>query len=129
METRHPDAPKPGRPHPDVTDAPHPEATDAPPEATPPPELRFLKWLVTLLAGVMILGIVSIVALLAFRLRPLPPPPAPPALPDHLELPEGARASAVTMGTGWIAVVTSEGAEILIYDSATGALRQRIAID
>jgi hypothetical protein len=42
-------------------------------------------------------------------------------------LPEGARALAFTQGRDWYAVVT-ERDEILIFDRATGALRQRVAI-
>jgi hypothetical protein len=91
-----------------------------------PPELRFLKWLVGLLAGVMILGIVAIVGLLIFRFG-VAPSAMPPDLPERLELPQGARATAVTMGGDWIAVVTED--EILIFDAGSGALRQRIGIE
>ncbi|HHX89647.1 MAG TPA: hypothetical protein GX700_07725, partial [Paracoccus sp.] len=41
---------------------------DPPPPGPLPPDLRFLKLLVTTLAGVMILGLVTIVALLVIRL-------------------------------------------------------------
>jgi len=50
-----------------------------------------------------------------------------PALPAGISLPDGARAEAVTMGRGWIAVVTDSN-EILILDAESGALRQRVAI-
>ena len=50
------------------------------------------------------------------------------ALPDRVTLPDGAEARAFTQGTDWFAVVT-DGDEILIYDRATGALRQRVAVE
>jgi hypothetical protein len=90
-----------------------------------PPELRFLKVLVTALAGTMILGLITIIFLFVTR---LPDAAAPrPALPEGIILPEGAEAEAVTMGRGWIAVVTKAD-EILILDAETGDLRQRVAI-
>ena len=99
----------------------------------PPPDpdlagtLRFLKILVAALAATMILGLIAIVALLVIRLPATTAVgPAPlPALPPAVRLPAGATASAVTFGKGWVAVVTGAGA-ILIYDSATGALRQTV---
>lgn len=87
------------------------------------PELRFLKALVTALAGTMILGLLAILALLVIRFSA---PEAPlPALPERIALPEGTVAEAVTFGRDWIAVVTEAG-EILLYDAASGALRQRV---
>lgn len=87
--------------------------------------LRFLKLLVTVLAGTMIAGLLTIVALLVIR---FPAATAPrPVLPDAIALPEGTSAEAVTMGRGWIAVVTGDG-RILIYDAPSGALRQTVAI-
>jgi hypothetical protein len=96
--------------------------------ATLPPELRFLKWLVTALAGTMIIGLITIVTLFVIR---LPKAAAPnPALPGTLEMPEGLSAEAVTMGRGWIGVVASgaEGEEFLIFDAISGALRQRVPV-
>lgn len=95
-------------------------------EYATPPELRFLKTLVTVLAGVMIAGLLAIVALLVIRFSQ-PLPANLPALPGDIALPEGETARAVTFGTGWIAVVTGDD-EILILDAATGALRQRVRI-
>lgn len=94
------------------------------PEGTPP-ELRFLKRLVTVLTVVMIGGLVIIIALLVTRLSM---PARVLALPDAITLPDGARASAFTQGRGWYAVVT-EADEILIFDRDSGALRQRITLD
>ena len=88
-----------------------------------PPELRFLKVLVIALTGTMILGIALIAGLLAYRLSADPMP-----LPQRITLPDGAAAIAYTEGTDWIAVVTDRD-EIVIYDRATGALRQTIVIE
>ena len=103
------------------------------PDGPPPPELRFLKALVVALTTVMIGGIVAIVVLLALRLpgggpapeAPLPAPPVP--LPDSLVLPEGVAAEAVAFGPDWLVVLTPEG-EALVYDRASGALRDRIRL-
>lgn len=99
-----------------MDDAPLPEAL--------PPSLRFLKLLVTLLTATMILGLIAIVALLVTR---LPRGEAPLPLPNAITLPGGARATAFTQGADWYAVVTQED-EILIFDRATGALRQTVRI-
>ena len=77
------------------------------------PELRFLKALVTGLTLVMGLGMVAVVAMLWLRLNQ----PVLPELPDPIALPDGATAAAVTFARDWIVVVT-EGAEVLLYDSA-----------
>ncbi|MGI1663063.1 DUF6476 family protein [Palleronia sp. KMU-117] len=87
--------------------------------------LRFLRLLVTVLTAVMILGLVTVVALLVIRLQAPAPETLP--LPDSIALPDGARAQAFTQGRDWYAVVTA-GDEILIFDRATGALRQRVEI-
>lgn len=96
--------------------------------ATLPPELRFLKILVTALAGTMIIGLITIVTLFVIRLPKTPDPR--PALPETLQMPEGLAAEAVTMGRGWVGVVATgeTGEEFLIFDSTTGTLRQRIAV-
>jgi Flp pilus assembly protein protease CpaA len=93
------------------------------PEADPP--IRFLKILVTVLAGTMIAGLITIIALIVIRFPAMTA--TAPALPENISLPAGEVARAVTFGTGWIAVVT-ERDEILILDAASGALRQRIAV-
>ncbi len=93
-------------------------------EGSLPPDLRFLKWLVTALAGTMILGLLAIVGLLVTRL----PGPPRPTLPDRIAMPGGRIAEAVTLGTGWIAVVTGGGTEVLIFDAASGRLRQMVPI-
>jgi hypothetical protein len=103
--------------------------SDAPEPGTPPPalppELRFLKRLVTTLTVVMIAGLVIIVALLVIRLGSAP---ALPALPDTVTLPEGAQPAAVTFARDWLVVVTEAG-EILLYAPAGGPPVQRLTPD
>lgn len=53
--------------------------------------------------------------------------PVTPALPPALTLPAGEAATAVTLGTGWVAVVTRDGGgmeRIRVFDAGTGAERQ-----
>lgn len=98
----------------------------APDAASLPPDLKFLKRLVTTLTVTMIAGLLVIVALLVIRLwQPVAPNPI---LPDTIALPDGLSAIAVTTGPGWYAVVT-DSQEILIYDRGTGAIAQRVAIE
>ena len=89
-----------------------------------PPSLRILKRLVTVLTVTMILGVITMVGLFVTR---LPQGNAVPTLPAGLTLPAGARVAAVTMGTDWIAVVTTEN-HILIFDM-DGRLRQDLKIE
>ena len=88
-----------------------------------PPQLIFLKRLVTALGVVMIAGFLVLIAALVIRLNADPLP-----LPERITLPEGVTATAFTQGTDWFAVVTSDN-RILIYDRATSALRQEVTID
>ena len=95
-----------------------------------PAGLRALRRLVTVLTLTMILGIGGIFILMFLRLSaPLVPPSPPEALtlPDTLTLPDGAAAIAFTRGPGWFAVVTDDD-RILIYDAASGALRQSVRV-
>ncbi len=88
-----------------------------------PPNLRFLRLLVTILTAVMIGGLLSIVGLLVIRFSK-----SPPVVPDSITLPDGTTAEAFTMGADWYAVVTGEG-QILIFDRASGALRQSVTLE
>ncbi|WP_338110826.1 DUF6476 family protein [Rhodovulum imhoffii] len=88
-----------------------------------PPNLKLLRWLVTMLMVTMIAGFVVIVTLFVIR---MPDRSAPP-LPAQITLPEGATPYAITRGRDWLAVVT-ETDEILIFDSASGTLRQKVEI-
>ncbi|MFD1193452.1 DUF6476 family protein [Seohaeicola saemankumensis] len=87
-----------------------------------PGNLRFLRLLVTILTGTMIAGLLAIISLLVIRF-----PTATPALPDVITLPYGTRAQAFTATAGWYAVVTTDD-RILIYDRASGTLRQEITV-
>lgn len=87
-----------------------------------PPQIRFLRRLVTTLTVVMIGGLVVIISLLVIRLQTAEPP-----LPAEITLPEGIKAEAVTLGGDWLAVVSQDN-RILIFDRATGALRQEVRI-
>lgn len=72
----------------------------------------------------MILGLITIIGLLVTRLTASP---APLALPAGVTLPENARPDAVTFTQTHILVVTI-GGEVLVFDRATGTLRQRIEL-
>lgn len=109
-----------------ISSDPVTDIATAPDAAILPPDLKFLKRLVTTLTVTMIAGLLVIVALLVIRLGH--PTATSPALPDRIALPDGLKAIAVTMGPGWYAVVT-DSQEILIYDSRTGAIAQRVAIE
>ncbi len=88
-----------------------------------PANLRLLRLLVTGLTGIMIVGLVVVVALIVIRLND-----DGPTMPDQIVLPEGVRATALTIGQGWWAVVTDDG-RLLIFDQMTGALRQTVEIE
>ena len=76
----------------------------------------------TTLTVVMIGGLVVVISLLVIRLSA-----DGPSLPAEITLPAGTTAQAVTFGTGWIAVVTTEN-QILILDPESHSLRQTIDI-
>jgi Family of unknown function (DUF6476) len=73
----------------------------------------------------MIVGVITVVAVLVTRMPQAFSAPAP-SLPEGFNLPEGSEAQAVTFGTGWIAVVTTDD-RILIF-GRDGQLRQDVAI-
>ena len=72
-----------------------------------PRSVVLLKWLVIVLTASMIGGVIAVVWLLVTRLPHMGQVQAP-VLPESLSLPEGVTPRAVTMGTGWIAVVGSD---------------------
>ena len=87
-----------------------------------PSLVRYLKLLVTALAGVMIVGLVAVISLLVIRLQADVPP-----LPSRITLPEGTKAQAFTQGENWFAVVT-EDERILIFSRDGATLLQEITI-
>lgn len=88
-----------------------------------PPDLRFLKWLVTALAATMMVGLIALVAVFVTRF----PGAAPlPALPEGVILPDGATPEAVTFGRGWVAVVA--GDRILVFDAEGGEVLNDLVI-
>ncbi len=76
-----------------------------------------------LLTAVMIGGVLVTFALIVIRLSD-----RTPTLPDQIELPNGAKAQAVTIGNNWYAVVTDDN-RILIFDKTTGRQRQEIVVE
>ena len=68
-------------------------------------------------------GVLTVVWLLVTR---LPMPGAHPTAPAQLQMPAGAVPAAVTLGTGWVAVVTTDN-RILLFGS-DGQFWQEIAI-
>ena len=97
---------------------------DAPMQPEEPANLKFLRRLVTVLTGTMIVGVVVIIGLLVMRINVKP---ATTLMPASINLPDGVSASAYTVGTGWYAVVTTDN-QILIFDQESGNLRQTIQI-
>ncbi len=79
--------------------------------------------MVMLLTVVMIGGVLVTFALIVIRLSD-----RTPTLPDQIELPDGAKAQAVTIGNNWYAVVTDDN-RILIFDKTTGRQRQEIVVE
>ena len=102
-----------------------PAMNDPTPPETFPPTLRFLRGLVLVLTATMIVGLLVVIFLLATR---LPGASTGLTLPPGIALPDGTTPLAYTVGPGWVAVVTA-GSDILIYDPATGTLRQTLHID
>jgi hypothetical protein len=94
-----------------------------PQEPQETPQLRLLRRMVMLLTAVMIGGVLVTFALIVIRLSD-----RTPTLPDQVELPDGAKAQAVTIGNNWYAVVTDDN-RILIFDKTTGRQRQEISVE
>ncbi|MCG6904734.1 MAG: DUF6476 family protein [Rhodobacter sp.] len=94
------------------------------PEVEEVRSLKYLRWLVTVLTTVMIVGFIVLIGFLVTRF-----PTAPSlALPDAITLPDGADALAFTQAARWYAVVTTDD-RILIYDRATGTLQQSVTVN
>lgn len=98
-------------------------------EAPEPRRLRQLRLLVTGLTATLIVGVITIVVLLVIRLGSLGGPALP--LPSEVVLPPGESARAVTLGQGWVAVVTVDGdgrERVRVIDATTGADRGSVEI-
>ena len=93
------------------------------PQSVDPAMVKYLRLLVTILTGTMILGFIVIVVLFVIKFSDA----FGPKLPDVITLPNGTTASAYTRGDGWYAIVTTDD-QILIYDADTGTIRQSIEI-
>lgn len=85
--------------------------------------IRYLKTLVTALTVTMIAGFIVLIAVIVMRFNAEGSVP----LPDEIALPEGTRATAITRGPDWLAVVTGDG-RILIYGLDGTTLRQEITL-
>ncbi len=90
-----------------------------------PPGLGFLKALVTILTVVLIGGLITVIWLLVTRVPQMAS--QEPMLPPAINLPDGVAPQAVTLGRGWVAVVTGDD-RILIYGT-DGTLRQEVAVE
>jgi predicted PurR-regulated permease PerM len=88
-----------------------------------PPNIKFLRRLVTVLTATMIFGLLVVIGLLVIRFSS-----QEPNLPDVITLPGGEKAAAFTQGADWYAVVTQDN-QILIFDRPSGALRQTVDIE
>jgi hypothetical protein len=99
--------------HDDMTEGPDPNTGS----------LKLLKALVITLLVVMIAGFIVLIGFLVTRF----PSGEGVPLPEEITLPDGTAAQAFTATVEWYAVVTEAG-EILIYNRADGALRQRIEV-
>ncbi len=95
---------------------------DKHPQPVDPAVIKYLQRLVTVLTATMIIGLLVMIAFFVIRLQD-----RGPDIPDALNLPEGTKASAYTMGKGWAAVVTTDD-RILIYDAKSGTLLQEVEI-
>lgn len=85
--------------------------------------MRFLRGLVITLMITMIVGVITVVGLLVTR---MPDATTAPALPDQVTLPDGTTPEAVTMGKGWIGVVTADH-RFLVF-TTDGTLRQEVLL-
>lgn len=118
---------------------------DQPPEETASAPMReprhhtYLRWLVTALTAVMIIGLIVIITLIALiflrdppKEEPPVPAPAGAGLPAKISVPEGETVISVTQGPDWSALVTrdAEGRDRLhLFSPESGAIYRTIIID
>jgi len=91
-----------------------------------PPQLRWLKRLVTVLTVTMIAGVLAITALLVMRLNSETAPVV--IAPGDFVLPDGVGLVGFSVIDGRTVVVGDDGV-IRVYDSATRALVQDLTIE
>ncbi len=94
-------------------------------DAPLPPDLRFLKTLVTVLTSVMILGVITIVALLVIRLNDNSG--AVLVHPESFDLPPGIAATGYSIWNGHAVIVGDDGL-IRVYRISDGELRDTLQI-
>ncbi|MDE0112740.1 MAG: DUF6476 family protein [Albidovulum sp.] len=99
---------------------------DAPKIHGDPANLRVLRYLVTAMTIVFIVGF-SIVVVLVYLQFVNARNGFESNFPDFIELPEGVEAQSFTRGNGWHAVVTQDD-KILIFESASGKLTKSVDI-
>lgn len=85
--------------------------------------VRYIKRLVTALTLTTVVGLVVLVSVVVMRFSQTSPQTVTLPLPDQITLPDGVTAEAVTMGKGWVAVVSGDA--ILVFE-ADGTLRKRV---
>lgn len=90
-----------------------------------PPNLRFLRVLVTVLTAVMILGVITIVALLVIRLGDT----ARPILvhPEEFTIPEGVNTVGYSIHDGLV-IIVGEDSVIRVFEASTRELVQEIQL-
>ena len=93
------------------------------PQPVDPALVKYLRLLVTILTGTMVVGFIVIVVLFVTKFSDA----FGPELPDEIILPSGAEATAFTRGENWYAIVTKDN-RILIYDATSGEIRQTVTI-
>lgn len=86
--------------------------------------VKYLRLLVTILTGTMVVGFIVIVVLFVIKFSDA----FGPKLPDTISLPDGTKPMAYTQGPDWYAIVTTDN-QILIYGLESGALIKTITID
>ena len=101
------------------------DGTEPQADSAPLPELKFLKTLVTVLAGTMIVGLIAVIALLVIRLNATSVPVL--VAPGDFTLPAGVGAVGISVIDGQSVIVGDDGV-IRVYDSQTRTLVQEFRI-
>lgn len=94
-------------------------------DAPLPPNLRFLRVLVTVLTAVMILGVITIVVLLVIRLSDVSAPVF--VHPDAFAVPEGVGLVGYSVVNGHVVLVGDDGV-IRVFSNDTQVLVEEIRV-